>query len=244
MVGVYKITNPKGKTYIGSSWNISERFRQYKKYGARRQPKLNNSFLKYGVDNHTFEIIEECIKNLTYEIEYKYQVQYNSINDGLNCNYVNVDGNPIGHSEETKLKISKSLSGRKHPHKLSTKTKISEGHKKNRISKEDLLTICNKHLHIKEVTKELNISHTTLTRWLVDYKITENVKNFFKNIKYNLIKKDILKNYKNCKTRFELVEKCYYIESYQSLDRYLKELKLKKIVNTQLDKNKKCQNRY
>ena len=61
MIGIYKITNLKGKIYIGQSVNIEDRKLQYKylsKYSLGR--KIYNSLKKYGWKNHTFEIIEEC----------------------------------------------------------------------------------------------------------------------------------------------------------------------------------------
>jgi group I intron endonuclease len=61
MVGIYKITNPKGKIYIGQSINIENRFNQYKMMDKSCiGPKLFNSLFKYGYQNHIFEIIEEC----------------------------------------------------------------------------------------------------------------------------------------------------------------------------------------
>ena len=61
MIGIYKITSPNNNIYIGQSINIEKRFVQYKKLrSCCNQIKLYNSFVKYGVDNHIFEIIEEC----------------------------------------------------------------------------------------------------------------------------------------------------------------------------------------
>lgn len=58
--GIYKIISPSNKIYIGQSIDIKRRFRQYREPNRnKKHPKLNNSFLKYGIDNHTFEIIEE-----------------------------------------------------------------------------------------------------------------------------------------------------------------------------------------
>lgn len=56
-IGVYKITSPSGKVYVGQSWDILERWRSYKSsYPMRGQPKLANSLRKYGPANHKFEI--------------------------------------------------------------------------------------------------------------------------------------------------------------------------------------------
>lgn len=54
---VYKITSPTGRLYIGSSINIEQRWKSYKKLSCKQQPKLYRSFKKHGVKNHIFEII-------------------------------------------------------------------------------------------------------------------------------------------------------------------------------------------
>lgn len=60
--GIYKITSPSGRIYIGQSEDINRRFHQYKKLNCKKQWLLYKSFVKYGVDNHIFEIIVECDK--------------------------------------------------------------------------------------------------------------------------------------------------------------------------------------
>lgn len=57
--GIYKITSPSGKVYIGQSINIFKRWREHKNY-VGVGPKLLNSYEKYGWENHKKEIIEEC----------------------------------------------------------------------------------------------------------------------------------------------------------------------------------------
>ena len=108
MIGIYKITNPKGKVYIGQSININKRFKQYQSLcNSKSQIKLNRSLNKYGIKNHTFEIIEECDLELLNERERYYQELYNVLNKGLNCRLTKSDDKFGNLSEETKLKISK-----------------------------------------------------------------------------------------------------------------------------------------
>lgn len=57
MVGIYKIISPSGKIYIGQSVNITRRFKQYKRLQCPQQTHLYNSFLKYGVNYHKFEVV-------------------------------------------------------------------------------------------------------------------------------------------------------------------------------------------
>ena len=57
MVGIYKITNPSGKIYIGQSVNIDNRISSYKNLKCKNQTKLYRSLLKYTFENHIFEIL-------------------------------------------------------------------------------------------------------------------------------------------------------------------------------------------
>ena len=91
MIGIYKITSPSGKIYIGQSIDIEKRFKGYKYSKAKKQPVLNRSFLKYGVDKHIFEIVCECLKSELYELEAYYQKLYSANSKtGLNC-FINSD---------------------------------------------------------------------------------------------------------------------------------------------------------
>jgi group I intron endonuclease len=54
MTGIYKITSPTKKVYIGQSKDIIKRFKSYNQKLGKGQPRLNNSFLKYGIKNHVF----------------------------------------------------------------------------------------------------------------------------------------------------------------------------------------------
>ena len=45
-IGIYKITSPSNKIYIGKSNNINRRFKEYIKLRCKQQPKLYNSFKK------------------------------------------------------------------------------------------------------------------------------------------------------------------------------------------------------
>lgn len=47
LLGIYKITNPNNKIYIGQSINIKNRFYHYSLYHCKTQTKLYNSFIKY-----------------------------------------------------------------------------------------------------------------------------------------------------------------------------------------------------
>jgi group I intron endonuclease len=59
MVGIYKITSPTNKIYIGQSWQIEKRIVFYKNLCCVDQRKLYNSLKKYGWNKHKFEVLEE-----------------------------------------------------------------------------------------------------------------------------------------------------------------------------------------
>tara|TARA_B110000977_G_scaffold187045_1_gene253720 strand:- start:60 stop:683 length:624 start_codon:yes stop_codon:yes gene_type:complete len=60
MVGIYKITNPKGKSYIGLSREIEVRWNSYRNMQFQStNSKFRESLEEYGYENHTFEVLEE-----------------------------------------------------------------------------------------------------------------------------------------------------------------------------------------
>ena len=106
MVGIYKITNPNNKVYIGQSIDIEKRFKQYKRYSCKAQPKLYNSLNKYGVENHIFEIIKKCnIEELNTKERY-YQEKYNAIQNGLNCVYTSINKKDYNMNKKIKNTIN------------------------------------------------------------------------------------------------------------------------------------------
>lgn len=109
IIGIYKITNPTGKIYIGQSINIEVRLKSYKKKLPKNQPRLFNSFKKYGFENHIFEIIEVCELHDLNRFERYYQDLFNASNkNGLNCRLTGYDDISGSLSDETKKKMAKN----------------------------------------------------------------------------------------------------------------------------------------
>jgi group I intron endonuclease len=75
-VGIYKITNPKGKIYIGQSTNIENRKIYYMYLKSKSQPKIYESIKKYGWGQHRFDIIEECSIDMLDLKEEEYKTKY------------------------------------------------------------------------------------------------------------------------------------------------------------------------
>lgn len=123
--GIYKITSTSGRVYIGESKDIQRRWNTHKSFlNCSNQRKLYNSFKKYGVENHIFEIIEECLfENLKCRERY-WQDFYNVLNKGLNCKLTECGEQKQIHSLETIEKIRIANTGRKVSEE--TKAKLRE----------------------------------------------------------------------------------------------------------------------
>lgn len=85
MIGIYKITNQvNGKSYIGQSINIQQRWKQHRTNAMVRDETLYKAFQKYGIEHFSFEIIEECSEQLLDDREQYYISYYNTYNNGYN----------------------------------------------------------------------------------------------------------------------------------------------------------------
>ena len=164
MIGIYKITNPNNKIYIGQSINIERRFNQYKKLMCKKQPILYRSFLKYGVENHIFEIIEECkIEQLNYKERY-YQDLFNVVSvTGLNCTLQETNILPRVISEETREKISNRIISQETKDKIAKTLLGHVGHFLNKKHSEETKKKISKSNKGKKRTEEfkqkLSIAH-------------------------------------------------------------------------------------
>lgn len=112
MIGIYKITSPAKKIYIGQSTNIEYRWKGYKKLNCSKQQKLYNSFKKYGVEKHKFEIIQLCKKEQLNELEKYYVDLFQTFNNKYGLNLRDGGGAFGNHSEKTKIKIGLANKGR------------------------------------------------------------------------------------------------------------------------------------
>lgn len=121
--GIYKITNPSGRIYIGKSVNVVIRFQEHRSDPIKRkqrkkyvEPILNNSMIKYGPTNHFYEIIKECpVPELNFW-EKHFILLFDTYNTkhGMNCTSGG-DGGMAGVklSEEHKKRIGDAQRGEK-----------------------------------------------------------------------------------------------------------------------------------
>lgn len=117
--GIYMITSPTGKVYIGQSYNIRLRFAVHKsrsklkKFGC----KLYSSFEAHGFERHLFEIVQEfppdTSKDVLTRYEQFYLDQYKSAGvEVLNIKELVDSSRGVKHSDETKRKVIAALTGR------------------------------------------------------------------------------------------------------------------------------------
>jgi group I intron endonuclease len=145
IIGIYKIINNfNNKIYIGSSNNIYRRWKEHRKYYKTRATHIQQSIMKYGSENFTFEIIEECDIDKLKERETFWCNYYNSFD--RQCGYnVEVPTMPRTHTESTKQLLKNINTGKRH--NLETKLKCSMSAKKRdtngKMSQEHKIKISN-----------------------------------------------------------------------------------------------------
>ena len=125
MTGIYKIINKvNGKYYVGSSVDGWKRWKQHQKRlneGKHDNDHLQNAWYKYGKESFYFVMVEKTERNFLSQIEDKYLLIAKEEPDkSYNLNF-RARGN--GLSEQSKMKLSNSLMGRKL--KSKTKEKLS-----------------------------------------------------------------------------------------------------------------------
>lgn len=167
MIGIYKITSPTNKVYIGQSVDIEKRFLKYKNLNCKRQPAIYNSLKRYGIDKHKFEIICECDIIELNDKERYYQDAFSATGvNGMNCKLTTSSDRSGKLSEETKRKMSNSKKGNKNNlnkiYSEESKIKMSEAKKKVILDTETGIF----YNGIKEASKIVNVNLYTLQGYL------------------------------------------------------------------------------
>lgn len=101
--------------YIGITSNLEQRWRRHLnklKKGQHFNPHLQNAWNKYGEENFSFELLEENdfdSKEEAYQYEAKLIQQYDSINNGYNCNPGGLWTGPEGKFKEAEVYYIKAV---------------------------------------------------------------------------------------------------------------------------------------
>jgi group I intron endonuclease len=107
---IYKITSPSGRIYIGITINVASRKSSYKSNSSKSQRLIHASILKYGWENHIFEVIDSAPANVLSSAEIDYIKKYNSYHkenkNGLNLTTGGEGVCGIIVSEERKIRMS------------------------------------------------------------------------------------------------------------------------------------------
>lgn len=124
---VYKHTSPSGKNYIGLTCQGMHR-RARNGEGYKECAAFYNAIKKYGWDNFSHEVLEDGLSfDEACEKERYYIAMYKSLTSQNGYNLENGGRVSTAVSEETKKKISQTLTGRKGtPLSDETKKRISK----------------------------------------------------------------------------------------------------------------------
>lgn len=188
---IYKITSPKGKIYIGRTNNIKRRMRVYKSTKKIKDQKLiEASILKYGFENHVFEVIEEGqgTPDFISNREIYYMDLYNSLRknnqDGLNlvrgskggdyCKKYKVSQKQLQASKKNLLKAIEFNKTKRVYTPISSKQKeqisIKNSGSNSKVSKLVLNTETGIYYEsIRQCAKYHNIAESTLRSHLLNY---------------------------------------------------------------------------
>lgn len=147
-IGIYCIENIiNKKKYIGQSVNLKDRLYGHKtklKHNKHKNRHLQFAVNKYGIENFKFYIIEECNITCLDERERYYISLYKTDNDEFGYNIEPGGSRSLKTmSDKTKLKISKSLKGRKFTEEH--RNKIGKANHERIITEETKRKMSNNH---------------------------------------------------------------------------------------------------
>lgn len=115
-IGIYKITSPTGKVYIGQTRNDYLRVKSYRSIqGCKKQRRLFYSLQKHGWDTHSFEMVHELPADVSDDVLSEYERLYWLCckEAGFELLNLSIPGLAVRHSEESKQIMSKQRVGNK-----------------------------------------------------------------------------------------------------------------------------------
>ena len=173
--GIYKIKNEKnGKVYIGSAKSFSQRWSSHKSSLLKQKHRnsyLQRAWIKYGESAFKFSILENVLdKYKLIEREQYWLDYYKSYIRKLGYNICSTAGSSLGimHTDVTKLKISKSKTGKSKGRKGIC---FTIQHRKNISTAR--INMFKKH---PELLKQQSLSHKGQLAWNKGIPCTDKVK--------------------------------------------------------------------
>jgi group I intron endonuclease len=135
-VGIYSLTSPSGKVYIGQSRQINGRFSKYRTLQCKTQPKLINSLKKHSFNSHDSIVVMPLrpdVNNNMMDYWERFMMDYYR---SINVELLNTKeaGSKGAHSIETKIKIGIGNTGKKRSEEA--RSKYSVYHKNKKLSDE------------------------------------------------------------------------------------------------------------
>lgn len=127
--GIYMITSPSGKSYIGRSLNLKQRLNKYRNKLCKQQVGILHAITKYGWDNMTVTILyseprTDTTNDTLNTLEQYYIALHNTlVPAGYN---LNTGGNQPVLSEDTKRRIAKAATGRKFSEESKLKMSVAQ----------------------------------------------------------------------------------------------------------------------
>lgn len=182
--GIYMITSPSGKSYIGRSLNLEERLNKYKNLLCSDQQYIYHAILKYGWDNMKVTILyseerNELSNDTLNRLEEEFIEKFNTlIPNGYN---LKTGGNQPLLSKETKEKMSIAKIGKRFSEEHRKKLSIAQN--KEEVKRKKSLT------HRRSVV-QLSIQGEFIKEW---YSLTEASENL--NISRSSIYQSCRKGY-------------------------------------------------
>lgn len=112
IIGIYKITSPTGRIYIGQSWDIKRRWR-FHKNDHRGDGLLQRSIKKYGYEAHEFAVLASLPSTTTQDALNELERSFIREYKGRGASLLNLTegGYNAKLTSEHKDKIRKALTG-------------------------------------------------------------------------------------------------------------------------------------
>jgi group I intron endonuclease len=133
--GIYAISTPAGKLYVGSSLDVIRRWKTHireLRNGCHANLYLQRTFIKYGEHSLTFAVLEQCDKSELYTKEQEY-IDALAVELRLNV-ALQAAGGCGPHSAQTREKIAIAHKGR--THSAEARANMSAAHKGQRPTAE------------------------------------------------------------------------------------------------------------